>query len=137
MIPIWHEDSGTCSIIHTVSLGPTGRSMVCERLVNVMNNYSASAPNTGVINQPASSLTPTTQQSAANGYLFSSMALLTSYLFLKIAVTTMTPVSLAGHLDPPLTLSLLFLRPTPMHHILEILFFQCPATGFFIYLLVS
>lgn len=93
-----------------------------------MNNYSASAPNTGVINQRALSLTPTTQQSAANWCLFSlSTAFLISVdLFLKIAVTTMTPVSLVGHLDPPLTLSFLFLHPTRMHHILQVLFFNVP-----------
>ena len=51
----------------------------------------------------------------------------------------MTPVSLAENLDPPLTLSFLFLHPTRMHHILQILFFffKYPATGSFMYPLVS
>lgn len=58
VIPIWHEDSGTHSVIYTIPTGPTRLSRVCERLVNMMSNYSASAPNAGMINQPVSSLTP-------------------------------------------------------------------------------
>ena len=47
----------------------------------MMSNYSASAPNAGTVNQPASSLTPTTQQSAANWCFFSlPMAFLISCL---------------------------------------------------------